>query len=243
LAVARQSAPEILRRCRDAVQRGLTIGWAPKTPIKALFFDMDATVIAEESLVELAAFAGQAESVGRITERAMAGEIDFQEALRQRVALIQGLDVNALAEVRRRLTLNPGIRDLVSLAQKRGVPAYMVSGGFMDFAQPIQSLVGFAGIRANRLEIQDGRLTGRLLGSIVDAQGKKDFLLETCRHLEISPNEAAAVGDGANDRPMLEAAGVAVGHRAKPILYPHIQALNGIGDHRFLAPLFFGASC
>jgi phosphoserine phosphatase len=225
-----------MRLCREAFAQGISFGWRPVPQIKAVFFDMDATVIAEESLVELSALAGQEEAVTRITERAMAGELDFKSALVERVALIKGLSMDDVRKVITRLTLNPGIREFVSSCTKKKIPTFMVSGGFTEFAAHVQELVGFVETRTNVLEIENGRLTGRVVGNIVDAQGKKAYLHETCAKLGIKPEEAAAVGDGANDIPMLNAAGLAVGFRPKPVLLDHIHVLNGGGDHRFLEP-------
>jgi phosphoserine phosphatase len=220
--------------CRAAFAQGITIGWRSVPRIKAVFFDMDATVIAEESLVELSALAGQTEAVTRITERAMAGELDFKSALIERVALIQGLSVDDVQKVISRLTLNTGIQEFVATCTKKNIPTFMVTGGFTEFAAHVQRLVGFVDTRTNTLEMKDGRLTGRVVGDIVDALGKKAFLLEKCAALGIRPEEVAAVGDGANDIPMLKTAGLAVGFRPKPVLLDHIHVLNGIGDHRLL---------
>lgn len=234
----------LARNCRAAFHQGaadgITLGWSRVPRVKAVFFDMDATVIAEESLVELAAYAGQSEAVSRITARAMAGELEFKDALQARVALIKGLSVEALDKVLARLTLNPGITAFVAACKKRSIPTYMVSGGFTQFAASVQKEVGFVATRTNILGIEDGRLTGELVGAIIDAQGKKDFLLETCAKLGIKPEEVAAVGDGANDIPMLHAAGVAVGYKPKKVLIDHIHAMNGGGDHRFLEVLLLG---
>jgi phosphoserine phosphatase len=225
--------------CRKAFAQGISIGWQPYHPIKAVFFDMDATVIAEESLVELSAYAGQIEAVSRITERAMAGELDFKSALIERVALIKGLTLDDVQKVLSHITLNTGIREFVKSCTEYNIPTFMVSGGFTQFASYVQGLVGFADTRTNVLEVEDGRLTGRVIGDIVDAQGKKAFLLEKCAILGIKPEETCAVGDGANDLPMLQTAGLAVGFKPKKVLLDHIHVFNGVGDHRMLE-LFLG---
>lgn len=235
-SVPLELSPQVIALCRKAFARGISIGWQPSFPVKAVFFDMDATVIAEESLVELSAYAGQIEAVSRITERAMAGELDFKSALIERVALIKGLTLDDVKKVLTRITLNTGIREFVDRCTKNNIPTFMVSGGFTQFASYVQKLVGFADTRTNVLEVENGRLTGRIIGDIVDAQGKKAFLLEKCAILGIKPEETCAVGDGANDLPMLQTAGLAVGFKPKKVLLDHIHVLNGVGDHRMLEP-------
>lgn len=223
-----------------AFRAGATVGYSFVPRVKAVFFDMDATVIVEESLVELARVAGKAEEVAKITERAMAGELDFREALKKRVATLKGLPESVFAEVSERLTLNRGIQPFTAFCREIRIPCFMVSGGFVQLAEPIQRKVGFNAIKACTLEVEGGKLTGKVTGEIIDADAKLKFLNETCASLGISPREACAVGDGANDAKMLSAAGVAVGHKAKPILYPHLHALNATGNHGFLGPLLFG---
>ena len=237
LAPARYAT--LLADLRRAFAAGATAGLCLVPRVRAVFFDMDATVIVQESIVELAAFAGKAAEVAAVTERAMAGELDFAQALHARVALLRGLSVDVLAQVSARLTLHAGIEAFVAVCRQRGVPAYLASGGFTQLAGPLARHVGFTAVRANVLEIADGRLTGRVEGAVVDALGKRQFLLETCAALGIQPHEAAAVGDGANDIPMLQSAGVAVGHQPKPVVLPHVHAHNQSGDHRFLTTLLF----
>ena len=223
--------------CRQLISDGVTVGFSTLPAVKAVFFDMDATVIREESLVELAAYAGVQEQVHQITERAMAGELDFKAALRERVALLRGLDAGAIDILSTQLTLMPGIKELVGHCRARGIPTFMVSGGFVELASFIAEQVGFDGFHANSLGIEHGRLTGEVLGAVVDATGKQEFLLATCTRLGLLPSEVAAVGDGANDLPMLSSAGIAVGHQPKGILWPLLHAANWCGDHRFLVPL------
>lgn len=236
---------DLLARCRTFMASGLSIGMSPVAlPIRAVFFDMDSTVIAEESIVELARAAEKEREVSMITEQAMAGELDFAEALRARVAMLKGLPASIIDEVGSRLTLNPGIQDFAAFCRDVKVPIFLVSGGFHDLAANITRRVGFAGFRANRLgilsQLGSDVLTGTIDGDIVDGIAKRNFMLETCKKLGIDPGQCAAVGDGANDLPMLQCAGVAVGYRPKSVLLPHIHAANMTGNHRFLAPLFFG---
>ncbi len=239
-ATQREEA-ELVRAVGKAMAAGLTVGLCPlSTRIKAVFFDMDSTVILEESIVELARAAGSHESVARITERAMAGEIDFETALRERVATLKGLSSSVLAEVSQRLTLANGIQAFAGFAREIRLPLFLVSGGFSILAATVARRVGFDGWFANDLQVADGRLTGQLEGPVVDADAKRAFLESTCLRLGIKPDQVCAVGDGANDIPMLKAAGVAVGFSPKPVLLDACDAANFSGDHRFLAPLLFG---
>ncbi len=226
--------------CQKVFKNNVTFGYCPVPRVKAIFFDMDATVINEESLVTLAGYVGKAVEVEAITERAMAGELDFKASLKERVATLAGLPVETLPQVAARLTLMKGIQPFTAFARELGVPCFMVSGGFMQLAGEVQRKVGFQAIHANVLETMGGKLTGRVVGEIVDAEAKKKFVLATCEKLKISAAEACAVGDGANDLPMLQAVGVAVGHKPKAVLLPHLHAMNATGNHAFLAPLLFG---
>jgi phosphoserine phosphatase len=239
-ATQREEA-ELVRAVHKAMTAGLTVGLCPlSTRIKAVFFDMDSTVILEESIVELARAAGSWETVARITERAMAGELDFETALRERVATLKGLPVSVLSEVSQRLTLAQGIQAFAGFAREIQLPLFLVSGGFSELAATVARRVGFDGWFANQLEIKDGLLTGGLEGPVVDAATKRTFLEATCLRLGIKPEQVCAVGDGANDIPMLKAAGVAVGFAPKPVLLEVCDGANFSGDHRFLAPLLFG---
>ena len=170
----------------------------------------------------------------------MAGEIEFKEALIQRVSLLRGLPESALAEIGAGLTLNRGIQALVAFCRQLGVKTFMVSGGFLALAEIVSRKVGFDGISANGLEVAEGVLTGRLSGPIVDAKSKEEFLIRTCKRFSFTPGEAAAIGDGANDALMLKAAAVAVGFKPKSVLHPLIHGAINNGDFRFLAPLLFG---
>ena len=237
---AGEPSPALLAQCRDAWAAGATAGVAGFHGVRALFFDMDSTVIEEESIVVLAAHAGVAEQVAEVTERAMAGELDFVAALRERVALLRDLPDSVFADATARLTPMAGIAELIKESAARGVPAFLVSGGFVQLAGPLAKALGFAGFHANRLGVRGGRLTGQVEGTIVDAQGKLDFVRATLDRLGIAAVEAAAVGDGANDLPMLKAVGTAIGHRPKRVLFEHVHAVNAAGDHRFLLPLLFG---
>ena len=185
-------------------------------------FDMDSTLITIECIDELADVAGRKREVAAITEAAMRGEIaDFKASLRQRVALLAGVPASALQQVfDERLRLNPGAETLLHACRARGLKTLLVSGGFTYFADRVQARLRIDHARSNVLEIVDGRLTGRLVdqpwGDICDGEEKKRMLLATCARYGIAPADAIAVGDGANDLPMMGAAGLSVAYHAKP---------------------------
>jgi phosphoserine phosphatase len=186
---------------------------------KRLFVaDMDSTMIGQECIDELADHVGARAHVAAITERAMRGEIEFAPALRERVALLAGLPVSVLDEVMtHRIRLTSGARALVATLRRDGVHTCLVTGGFTLFARRLAEMIGFDESRANTLEVDAaGRLTGRVLEPILGREGKLTTLLELRRSLALSPDETMAVGDGANDLGMLEAAGLGVAYHAKP---------------------------
>ncbi len=185
-------------------------------------FDMDSTLINIECVDEIAAAAGRKAEVAAITEAAMRGEIvDYKDSLRRRVALLRGVPLEALERVwHERLQLNPGAEALVRACQAEGLKTLLVSGGFTFFTDRVRAQLGLDFARSNVLEVAAGALTGRLVeqpwGDICDGEEKKRMLLQTCQHLGISPDQAIAVGDGANDLPMMAVAGVSVAYHAKP---------------------------
>ena len=181
-------------------------------------FDMDSTLINIECIDEIADAAGKKAEVAAITEAAMRGEItDFKDSLRRRLALLEGVPVTALEQVYvQRLKLNPGARELIQAAKAAGLATLLVSGGFTYFADRVKSTLGIDRAQSNLLEVEDGRLTGRVIGDIVDGAEKQRQLLAFCEDLGCSPQQAIAVGDGANDLPMMGAAGLSVAYHAKP---------------------------
>jgi phosphoserine phosphatase len=178
--------------------------------------DVDSTFIQDEVIDLLAAEAGALEEVARITERAMAGELDFEASLRERAALLAGLPAEALDRVRARITLTRGARTLVRTLNRLGYRIALVSGGFTEIIAPIAADLGVADVRANTLEIVDGVLTGRLTGPVIDRLGKRTALEAFARQYAIPMRRTIAIGDGANDIDMLEAAGLGVAFNAKP---------------------------
>jgi phosphoserine phosphatase len=186
---------------------------------KLLVADMDSTIIGQECIDELADFAGLKREVADITERAMQGKLDFKAALRERVALLSGLEEDAIARcLAERVVPNPGAATLVRTMRVGGARALLVSGGFLSFAEPIAKLIGFDQVRANRLLFDGTQLSGRVEDPIVDAQAKRESLVEVREGLGLSRDAVLAIGDGANDRLMIEEAGLGVAYRAKPAL-------------------------
>ena len=185
---------------------------------RLIAFDMDSTLITIECVDEIADFAGCKAEVAAITAAAMRGEIaDYDESLRQRVALLEGLDEAVLERVwNERLEITPGARELLAAARAAGLRSLLVSGGFTFFTERVKELLGIDFTRANTLEIAAGRIVGRVAGEIVNAQGKRQALEQTCDRLGCSPAQAIVVGDGANDLAMMGIAGISVAFHAKP---------------------------
>lgn len=211
---------------------------------RLIAFDMDSTLISIETVDELADAAGCRAAVEAITEAAMRGEIaDYKQSLRQRVALLAGLPAQALEEVyEHRLRLNPGVPELIAACKAEGLRCILVTGGFTCFTDRLQARLGLDDVRANVLEVVDGRVTGRLLpqawGDIVDGEEKKRKLLATCAEMGIEPAQAIAMGDGANDLPMMGVAGLSVAYRAKPVVRARANvAINEGGLDRLLEVL------
>ncbi|MDE1184170.1 phosphoserine phosphatase SerB [Paraburkholderia sp.] len=182
--------------------------------------DMDSTLITIECIDEIADFCGLKAEVAAITEASMRGEIkDFNESLTRRVALLKGLDASALERVyEERLQLSPGAEKMLAGAKAAGLKTLLVSGGFNFFTEKLKARLGLDFTRANTLEIIDGKLTGRVLGEIVNADVKARTLRETCAELGIEPHRAIAMGDGSNDLKMMAEAGLSVAFRAKPVV-------------------------
>lgn len=177
--------------------------------------DVDSTLIQDEVIDVLAEFAGVGPQVADITARAMSGELDFAEALRERVSLLAGLPESVLAATREAITLTPGARTLCRTLLGLGYRVCLVSGGFHEIIEPLAAELHVDGLRANRLEIVDGRLTGRVIGSIVDRVAKREALEDFAAQFRIPMRRTIAIGDGANDVDMIQAAGLGVAFNAK----------------------------
>lgn len=181
-------------------------------------FDMDSTLIEAEVIDELAKAAGVGDQVAAITERAMAGELDFKASFKERMALLKGLDVGVLDAIGASLRLTEGAEVLFAELKRLGYKTAILSGGFTYFAKQVQARLGFDYVFANELEVVDGKVTGVAVEPIVDAQRKADLLRELAQKEGLSLEQTIAVGDGANDLPMLAIAGLGVAFRAKPLV-------------------------
>jgi len=185
-------------------------------PPKLLVFDMDSTFIQIEVIDELARKHGVGESVSKVTEAAMRGELDFSESLISRVACLKGLAESTIADIANNLPLSAGVEQLVSQGAKQQVETAIVSGGFTPFVEHLRKTMGLYEVKANNLEIIDNQLTGKVLGEIVDAQAKAVFVNHLKGQLQLQVNDILTIGDGANDLLMMKESGFSLAYRAKP---------------------------
>ncbi|MDP3088693.1 MAG: phosphoserine phosphatase SerB [Methylotenera sp.] len=193
--------------------------------------DMDSTLISIECIDEIADMIGIKPQVAAITERAMQGELDFAQSLRERTSLLRGLKESDLMRVlNERLTLNPGAVEWINACKKNNITTLLVSGGFTFFADRVKTMLGLDYAVSNSLEIIDGKLTGNVLGNIVDAQTKADELTKLRNQLGLTTAQSIAIGDGANDLKMMAVAGIGIAYHAKPIVQVQATyALNHVG--------------
>ncbi len=216
--------PEMLRALLavEAARQSIDVAVQPanllRRGMRLIVMDVDSTLVQGEVIEMLAAHAGCGPEVARITEAAMRGELDFEESLRSRVALLEGLDAQCLDAVYDALELAPGARTLVRTLRRLGYRFAIVSGGFSQITDRLSEDLGIHFSRANELEVVDGRLTGRIVGDVVDRAGKADALRQFAAEAGVPQQAVIAIGDGANDLDMLNAAGLGIAYNAKPVL-------------------------
>ena len=226
-----------LKALIDAACFGARIdcAWLPAAPqlgdFKLLAMDMDSTLITIECIDEIADMQSLKPQVAAITEAAMRGELEFDESLTRRVALLKGLEASALQRVYdERLQLSPGAQTMLAAVKAAGIKTLLVSGGFTFFTERMQASLGLDYAHSNVLEIVDGKLTGKVLGAIVNAEEKKNTVERVCAELNIAASQAIVMGDGANDLSMMGIAGLSVAFRAKPVVREKASvALNFVG--------------
>jgi phosphoserine phosphatase len=230
--IAARPAPDLASYC---FEHQIDFGFVPVnrqlSDFGLLVMDMDSTLISIECIDEIADMHGLKAQVSAITEEAMRGEIDFAQSLRRRVALLSGMDEQALQRVYdERLELNPGAQIMLAALKKHGIQTLLVSGGFLFFSEKLKVRLALDYTHANTLEIVDGKLTGSVLGEIVDAKSKANWLIKIRDTLGLQSEQVIAMGDGANDLQMMKEAGVSIAYHAKPVVREHATySLNFTG--------------
>jgi len=235
------AAPESARRALEGLvaEADVVVQREAHRRAKLLVADMDSTMITVECIDELADYAGLKAEIAEVTERAMRGELEFEAALRARVKLLKGLDASTIDLCRaERVRATPRARALVRTLRRDGAYCLIVSGGFTRFAEPVAEELGFHRAIANRLVIEDGRLTGEVEAPIVGALTKRQALLDAAAERELGLEDSLAIGDGANDIPMIEAAGLGVAYHAKPAA---AAAAGARIEHNDLTALLYAA--
>ena len=221
---------DLLQNCAEGLDVSFQKDNIYRRSRRLICFDMDSTLIHAECIDQLAVRAGVGDEVKAITESAMRGEIDFNESLTRRVALLKGLDESVMEEVAKELPYNEGLERMMKILKRVGYKTAILSGGFTYFGHYLQQKFGFDYVYANELEVEDGKLTGRCSGEIVDGRRKAELLRLLCQVEHINLEQAVAVGDGANDLPMLGLAGLGIAYHAKPKVKANAkQSISSIG--------------
>lgn len=234
--LACQDAEMITRQALDGQPLDVIAQSTLRRKKKLIIADMDSTIVEGETLDELAEFAGLKDQIAALTARAMNGEMGFTEALKTRVAMLEGLNESCLADTMVNVRLHPGARALISTMRTHGAFTALISGGFSYFTDRIREQVGFHMSLGNKLEIIDGRLTGQVLAPIVDKDTKLEMLIDMAALHGLGMTDTFAIGDGANDVPMLKAAGMGVAYHGHPVARAHAQACL---DHADLTGALF----
>jgi len=226
--VHRKDAEAAVRQALNHHSIGLPIDVIAQSALrrkkKLIIADMDSTIVEGETLDELAEFAGLKDQIAALTKRAMNGEIGFREALSTRVAMLEGLSESFLDETMKGVRLNPGARELICTMRQHGAFTALISGGFSFFTDRIREQVGFHMSLGNKLEIIDGQLTGKVTPPVVDKDTKLEMLIDMAAQQELGMTDTFAIGDGANDVPMLKAAGMGVAYHGHPVARENASA-------------------
>lgn len=226
---------DLLAFCRKFFAEGIAIGARPQSfKPQAIFFDFDSTVIQEESFVEVAKLLGLEELIEKVTNKAMAGEITFVTSFKKRLKLLQGLSQEKIMSVVDQCTFTKGLVDFANTCKQQQIPLFVISGGLKIIAEKVCQKIGITGLCANEIEIKQGVITGDPKGDMVDENYKLGWVKQTCADYSFNLSSVVAVGDGANDKQMLSAAGIGVGFSPKKVLWPYIDVFNGFGDHGFM---------
>ena len=219
-------------------QHNITCGFrGMQTCIKAVFFDMDRTVVRQESIVELAQIADKKDEIARLTDQGMAGILSYREVYERRIKMLSEVSEEQVVDLHRDLRFNTGIRDALVALKKRNIKVFLISSGFYPVVKEVCKVLEFDDCEGSRVKFVDGYLSADGEHGIIDGEGKRAWVESKCRELGIGLHEVAVVGDGANDAAMMQVAAVAVGFSPRAVLLQHVNALNLCGDHRFLIPL------